>query len=312
MCNDCKLEIDIIKGIPRFVKSDLHENFGIQWNRFSTVQLDSCNGSTESQDRLLVQSGLAPEFFRGKNVLEVGCGAGRFTEILLKFGAKVISVDYSRAVDANAETNNSAFKAGNLMFAQADIFKLPFKKQAFDIVLCYGVIQHTGNNERAMQSLWKHVKPGGLLLADCYQLSFRHTLPIKYLLRPFLKLLPPRMTLRFAEGVCRVLVPIQKKILKHLTGNVNVVKKILRLIINRSPNSVYPINLYLNGKIKEDIVMQWSVLDTFDQWGPAFDQPLTSNSWKKLVQGLANNSGGTVVSVGGSGQGNVAVIQRVA
>jgi SAM-dependent methyltransferase len=37
----------------------------------------------------------------GKHVLEAGCGAGRFTEVLLKAGAYVTSIDLSSAVEAN-------------------------------------------------------------------------------------------------------------------------------------------------------------------------------------------------------------------
>ena len=114
-CERCGRTIEVVHGIPRFVKSELHENFGIQWNRFSKVQLDSSNGSTESRDRLLSQSGLTPEYFEGKTILEIGCGAGRFTEVLLSFGASVCSVDFSSAVDANRDSNEAAVESGALL-----------------------------------------------------------------------------------------------------------------------------------------------------------------------------------------------------
>src|SRR6187397_1731582 len=40
---------------------------------------------------------------RGRVVLEAGCGAGRFTELLLAGGARVVAFDLSRAVEANRE-----------------------------------------------------------------------------------------------------------------------------------------------------------------------------------------------------------------
>jgi 16S rRNA A1518/A1519 N6-dimethyltransferase RsmA/KsgA/DIM1 with predicted DNA glycosylase/AP lyase activity len=43
----------------------------------------------------------------GEIVLEVGSGAGRFTEIILKTGATLFSCDYSDAVEANFENNGS-------------------------------------------------------------------------------------------------------------------------------------------------------------------------------------------------------------
>ena len=78
-----------------------HSNFGLQWNKFSRVQLDSFNGSDESEQRLLNQSKLRPEDFNEKIILEIGAGNGRFTEIFLKFGARVLAVDYSTAIEAN-------------------------------------------------------------------------------------------------------------------------------------------------------------------------------------------------------------------
>ena len=77
-------------------------------------------------------------------VLEVGSGAGRFTEILLKHGAIVHSIDYSNAVDANA-INNGHHE--NLTLVQADIRRIPFPKAIYDYVVCLGVIQHTPNSE---------------------------------------------------------------------------------------------------------------------------------------------------------------------
>jgi 2-polyprenyl-3-methyl-5-hydroxy-6-metoxy-1,4-benzoquinol methylase len=312
VCRNCQLLLKLVNGIPRFVTSKLHDNFGIQWNTFSKIQLDSFNGSTESRDRLLAQSGLSPDFFFQKTILEVGSGAGRFTEVLLGLGARVVSVDYSSAVDANAETNRVALQEGRLCIAQADIFALPLKPRAFDVVLCYGVIQHTGDNVRAIECLWNHVKPGGLLLIDCYQLSFRHTLPIKYLLRPIMKRLPPLTTLKCASLLCRLLVPIQKKLLRKLGSNGTTSKRYLRYLVNRSPNSVYPINLWVMDKIGEEVVLAWSILDTFDQWSPVYDQPVTFRKWEQGIRRFTEMNGGTVVGIASAGHGNVAILRRSA
>ena len=86
---------------------DYHENFGFQWNTFNQLQLDSYNGSNESEGRLLNQSEMSPQDFHGKVVLEVGAGNGRFTEILHKYGAKVIAVDFSSAIYANFEKSQN-------------------------------------------------------------------------------------------------------------------------------------------------------------------------------------------------------------
>ena len=180
ICDKCNNVTSVKNNIPRFISEDYHSNFGYQWNVFSKIQLDSFNGSKESEARLLAQSGLQSEYFRNKTVLEIGSGNGRFTEILLKYGAKVVSIDYTTAIDANYVNNHNA---GNSLFIQADLFNLPIKKNAFDIVICYGVIQHTGDNKKALESLAKYSKKdGGRLFVDIYSSSLRHYNPWVYMI----------------------------------------------------------------------------------------------------------------------------------
>jgi len=56
--------------------------------------------------------------------------------------------------------------SGQLIAGQADIFALPVREASFDIVVCYGVLQHTGDPRRALGCLWRHVAPGGCWSID--------------------------------------------------------------------------------------------------------------------------------------------------
>src|ERR1051325_2898828 len=92
----------ILNNIPRFVPIYNYAlSFGLQWNKFRTTQLDSYNGLTISRDRLARIAGGSLDVFKGKKTLEAGCGAGRFTELMLEAGASVFAVDLSNAVEAN-------------------------------------------------------------------------------------------------------------------------------------------------------------------------------------------------------------------
>lgn len=304
-CAKCAYSAAIRGGIIRFVNSDIHENFAIQWNTFADVQLDSVNGTTQSRDRLLDQSGLAPGDFAGKRVLEVGSGAGRFTEILVGFGAEVISCDFSAAVDANARSNSDAIERGHLRVVQADVFALPFTEQAFDIVLGYGMLQHTGAPARAMTSLWRHVKPGGLLLVDRYALNLSRILPFKYLLRPITKRFPARTVLSFSEALCHALLPAQRAILRRTQGG--GLARLVRLLVNRSPNAVYPVNLELAGALDRETATRWAILDTFDEYAPKYDWPCTRGQWERDLSALP---GGKVELSKDCGQGFAAVIRK--
>ncbi len=44
---------------------------------------------------------------------------------------------------------------------KADILDLPFKDNSFDVVLCNHVLEHIANDKKAMQELYRVLKPGG-------------------------------------------------------------------------------------------------------------------------------------------------------
>src|SRR5262249_51327300 len=149
-------------GIPRFVaNSEYAGSFGAQWKKYRLTQLDSYTGTTisEQRTRRCIGKKLWDEL-TGTQILECGCGAGRFTEILLSKQAYVTSVDLSDAVDANQENfpQNETHR-----IAQADILQLPFAPRQFDVVFCLGVIQHTPSPEATIGALYEQVKTGGML-----------------------------------------------------------------------------------------------------------------------------------------------------
>src|SRR5262245_37373921 len=121
--------------VPRFVDSESYAaSFGVEWNLFHDVQLDSANGTNISRIRFEALTGYPPEHFRGKRILEAGCGSGRFLELLAEAGAEVWGVDLSSAVDP-CYRNLARFDTVNL--AQADLTKLPFPEESFDFVFSF-------------------------------------------------------------------------------------------------------------------------------------------------------------------------------
>ena len=96
-----KLDVNGIYQRKKDISQEYTKNFGIQWNVFSKTQLDSNTDLEITYQRLKKDIGNDPElFFKNKVVLEVGCGAGRFTEIISKYAKLLISVDSSDAVYA--------------------------------------------------------------------------------------------------------------------------------------------------------------------------------------------------------------------
>lgn len=255
-------DFPIVNGIARFVPQDNYAaSFGLQWNTFRRTQLDSFTGTTISRDRLRRIAGGSLEVFRGKNVLEAGCGAGRFTEVMLAAGARVFAADISTAVDANLENCGGA--AGYFV-CQADIVRLPLQRGLFDVVVCVGVIQHTPDPETTMAALCSHLKPGGRLFIDHYPPDYPMTLS-RRLLRRFLLRRSSGYALRFCTNLVGWLWPLHRLMWGIFRasplGRVPLLPKIRSLFLRLSPlvdyHDAYP-------QLGPELLKTWALLDTHD------------------------------------------------
>ena len=146
---------------------------------------------------------------------------------------------------------------------------------------------------------------------DIYSISIKHFNPLTYLIRPFFSFLKADdiRRLEVVENFVRIVFPMQLKILRRLHKKEGLLK-LLRWVVNRSPNSVYGINLFLYGKIDIDCAYKWSVMDTYDAWAPKHDHPVSRKKWVRLVSELGNK-GFKVDDIDDSGQGYTAVLSRV-
>ena len=245
-------EFPAIRGVYRFTSGETYADaFGVQWNKYRTTQLDSHTGTTISRDRALRCMGTALwNNLEGRNVLECGCGAGRFTELLLGAGARVTSVDLSNAVDANAENcPPSPFHR----IAQADILRLPFLSGQYDIVFCLGVIQHTPRPVEAIAKLWEQVKPSGHLVIDHYSHRLSWYLRTAPLFRAVLRRLPSAAGLVWTQKLVNSLLPLHLA----LRGSPMATRLFQRL----SPVSSY---YHVFPELPDSLQREWALLDTHD------------------------------------------------
>lgn len=243
-------------GLPRFVPVENYaSSFGLQWNQYRTTQLDSHTGLTISKDRLIRLLGGSLDVVKGKMVLEAGCGAGRFTELLLGAGAHLNAVDLSTAVEANYK-NCSSYP--NYSVCQASILELPFAPDQFDIVICIGVIQHTPNPEQTIDALCKQLKPGGLLVIDHYTYGYPET-PSRCLLRSLLLKLPGKIALPFCKVLSALLWPFHRLFWagRKLPGFGRIRHLFLRLSPMVDYHDAYP-------QLGPRLLKVWATLDTHD------------------------------------------------
>lgn len=115
--------------------------------------------------RLALRRWLKPPF--GQQVLDVGCGVGRWSLLLARHRARVTGVDLSEHMLARARERAAA--AGlflNCTFEQSDATMLELGRR-FDLILVVTVIQHILDPERARQAIARlrdHLAPDGTLV----------------------------------------------------------------------------------------------------------------------------------------------------
>jgi 2-polyprenyl-3-methyl-5-hydroxy-6-metoxy-1,4-benzoquinol methylase len=245
--------------IPRFVpESNYADNFGMQWNLFRQTQLDSYSGQSISKERFWRSTGWSPETLQGKWVLDCGCGAGRFAEVAIGAGANVVALDYSSAVDACLANLG---QHPNVHLVQGDIYALPFARGSFPFVYSLGVLQHTPDVAAAFAALPPMVSPQGQLCADFYEMTWKHRLLPRHMLRVF----TTRMSKQRVFRMCQRWVPRMLRLTKQIGRIPGIGRLLVRAIPVADYRNVYPLT--------ENQIEEWALLDTFDWLSPQYDQP---------------------------------------
>ncbi len=231
----------IVRGIPRFVTSDNYvSSFSFEWNTHNQTQLDSITGSGSSEEIFRLKTELTPEQVKGKLILDAGVGAGRFTDVLSKWGAKVVGVDLSYAVEASHK--NFADRS-NVLIAQADIGNLPFAPNTFDFIISIGVLHHTPNTKIFFQGLIPLLKPGGEAAIWVYPNQGDYIKRNAWI--PFTSRIPSK----WYYSWCKVFVPYA---LKHMEN------PFVQFIAHAFPFS------------NQGLGVENDILDTFDGYSPCY------------------------------------------
>ncbi len=111
--------------------------------------------------------------FHGKNVLEVGVGAGSDFIQWVRSGAHATGIDLTQEGIEHVRHRLDVYglKAENLVVGDCE--NLPFADDTFDLVYSSGVIHHTPGTEKALCEIIRVCKPGGTCKVMIYH---RHSL----------------------------------------------------------------------------------------------------------------------------------------
>jgi ubiquinone/menaquinone biosynthesis C-methylase UbiE len=107
--------------------------------------------------------------FCNGHLLDAGCGSGKYSIPLQKRGFDVIGVDVSPGA-LELAAKGSECRKQDIKFLAADICHLPFPDASFDVIWCYGVLQHLMSEERelAINEFRRLLRRGGILFIEVF------------------------------------------------------------------------------------------------------------------------------------------------
>lgn len=216
-CPQCPAVYAVKNRIPRFLTSlsdeeqQARHSFNFEHARF--LHSRHLHFSPALVEQWLAATKLPAEYFKGKVVLDAGCGSGRWAYALASLGAQVVAVDLTEEGVEITHQATAGFE--NAAVLQASLFHLPFKPMAFDFVVSWGVLHHTPDTKAAFGRLVPLIKKGGCGYIMVYE---KHN-PLKFactnLLRRILRNFSEESRYRF----CRRLIiknPVLHLLLTHL------------------------------------------------------------------------------------------------
>lgn len=127
--------------------------------------------------------------WKGKSVLDVGCGGGFTCEFMARRGATVTGIDLStdsiETAKAHAKENNLTI---NYQTGSAET--LPFPSGSFDVITCVDVLEHVPDLERVLSEIHRVLRPGGFFLFDTINKTFKSRVVMIWMLERILGDIP--------------------------------------------------------------------------------------------------------------------------
>lgn len=162
------------RGVPRLlatavapVAPDVRAAFERQWRHFGRLR------RIFGKDRAAMRRNLVNErmgarirepWYRGRTVLDAGCGHARYLQAFADLGARVVGVDLGEGpAYAGVPTDDP-----RLQWVQGDVLALPIRDASVDLAFCDGVLHHTPDPRRGFEELARVVKPGGAVYVWLY------------------------------------------------------------------------------------------------------------------------------------------------
>lgn len=145
---------------------DMDSNFAYENHYEEDAQFfnyfdEPTSAATKEEIRRLNQTILHQIPNNSEIILDVGCGNGWLAKHCLPKEKKVVSLDISIKNPTTVLKENPSESHAAVV---ADAYHLPFKENAFDVIVASEIIEHVYDPKLFIQRLLKVLKPGGTLI----------------------------------------------------------------------------------------------------------------------------------------------------
>lgn len=136
-------------------------SFGDEWAEFHEFDKSDLKTAGDQYFDIVDETILSA----AENVLDIGCGSGRWAYYLADRVQVIEAVDPSSAVYAAMSVCQNL---DNVRISQAGVDNIPFEDDSFDFAYSLGVLHHIPDTAKALKSAVKKLKPKGHFLLYLY------------------------------------------------------------------------------------------------------------------------------------------------
>jgi len=203
---------------------------------------------------------------KDKKVLDIAVGTGWTTEQFVRAKARVTAIDLTDQAVALTKKRLELYGLQAEQIMQADAQNMPFADQSFDFVLAFGCLMHMPNTQKAVDEIYRVLKPAGKASAMMYYKNSLHWWYYIYFSKgilqgKLLKMTTQELSNRYTDGVYEggneLTKFYNKKEIKKMFGKFSSVRIKIEddfTCIDHFPHRYLPLGKLLPARVKKALV----------------------------------------------------------